>query len=414
MARQRDLLFYDARWKKDGASVTLVKPMTILLFLAVLTVLVVIHEAGHFFVAKWSGVKPEEFGVGFPPRAAGWQRIRGRWQRVQKDEASAEHTIWSLNWLPLGGFVRLKGERGEAAKDADSFVRASFWRKVAIILAGVVMNILFAWVVFTIGFLVGIPTASEGLSPYAKQRDPRVEVSVVVPGSPAEAAGIALGDRVTTIGQTVISSADEALAALRAESARQEVFSVSVLRDGQTQTVSVMPAFIESIQRQGIGIGLEGVVTARLPVWLAPIEGARTTLRTTGAIYAGLGSLVTRLFQGESVGGEVSGPIGIAVMTGKVAENGVWALARFAALLSLNLAVVNSLPIPALDGGRLLFIIIERLRGPRHRPETEALIHTIGFFLLIGLILAITLHDVRQYGGGIWRRFTGLITEQGV
>ncbi|MDQ5919682.1 MAG: regulator of sigma protease, partial [Patescibacteria group bacterium] len=264
------------------------------------------------------------------------------------------------------------------------------------------------------GFLVGIPTASEGLSPYAKQRDPRVEVSVVVPGSPAEAAGIALGDRVTTIGQTVISSADEALAALRAESARQEVFSVSVLRDGQTQTVSVMPAFIESIQRPGIGIGLEGVVTARLPVWLAPIEGARTTFRTMGAIYAGLGSLVTRLFQGESVGGEVSGPIGIAVMTGKVAENGVWALARFAALLSLNLAVVNSLPIPALDGGRLLFIIIERLRGPRHRPETEALIHTIGFFLLIGLILAITLHDVRQYGGGIWRRFTALITEQGV
>ncbi len=395
--------------------------MSFLLFLVVLTGLVLIHEAGHFLAAKWAGVKPEEFGIGFPPRAIGWTKEAGKWRRTTRDEFSANRTIWSLNWLPLGGFVRLKGEQGEAANEKDSFQKASFGKRMLIIAAGVVMNWMLAAAIFTIGYVVGIPTDRTMLPPQAIIRDARIEVSTLLPGGPADKAGLQLGDRILLIQPAVIPCGDamftgcttpwanadqgpEALIrVLQSRASEEGLIVIERERAGETATVSVTPTFLPELNRRGVGIAFEERVIARLPWWQAPIEGVRTTFTYTVAIIRGLGGLVKNLLTSGAPGADVSGPVGIAVMTGKVAEEGVWALARFAAILSLNLAVVNFLPIPALDGGRAIFLVAERLRGKKIRLQLEAAIHSIGFVVLILLILLVTLQDLHQYGAGIWR-----------
>lgn len=394
--------------------------MSLLLFLFVLTGLVLIHEMGHFLAAIWAGVKPEEFGVGFPPRAIGWVKEAGAWRRARRDEASAERTIWSINWLPLGGFVRLKGEQGEAAQEKDSFQQASFGKKFLIIAAGVVMNWLLAAIIFTVGLMIGIPTNRETLPPQAIVRDARIEVSTLLPGSPADRAGMRLGDRILLIRPSDVhcpdpfvtgcttewtseeQGADAIIRVLQQRSQEDRPILVEVERGREAKTLSIKPEFLAELNRRGVGVALEERVIARLPWWQAPIEGVRMTTAYTFAIVRGLGELLKNLVTSGAPGADVSGPVGIAVMTGKVAEEGVWALARFAAILSLNLAVINFLPIPALDGGRAVFLLAERLRGKKMRAHLEVAIHSIGFVILILLILLVTLQDIHQYGAGIW------------
>lgn len=384
--------------------------MSFLLFLLVLTGLVLIHEAGHFFAALWAGVKPEEFGVGFPPRAMGWAKEAGKWRRVQKQENAVKGTIWSINWLPLGGFVRLKGEQGEAASDKDSFQKATFGKKFVIIAAGVVMNWVLAAVIFTVGFLVGVPAERSAVPPSAIIRSASVQVSTLLPQSPADRGGLRLGDRVVSIeGISATEGAEALVRVVQTASQQEKPIEIIVEREGQNETLSLQSELLDELGRRGVGLALEERVIARLPWWRAPIEGARMTFAYTVAIVQGLGGLLKNLFTQGSPGADVSGPVGIAVMTGKVAEEGVWALARFAAILSLNLAVVNFLPIPALDGGRALFLIVERLRGKKMRLHLEAAIHSIGFVVLILLILLVTLQDLHQYGAGIWRTLVSML-----
>lgn len=390
--------------------------MSLLLFLIVLTGLVLIHEAGHFFVAKWAGVKPEEFGVGFPPRAIGWTRKSGKWVRVKKEEVSVPGTIWSLNWLPLGGFVRLKGEQGEDVESAGSFQRASLKKRLLIIAAGVIMNWLLAAAIFTAGYAVGIPMAREVVPQGAIVRDARFEVSSLLPGGPAEQAGIRLGDALLTIDGTVVAQDSATLVReIQAKSSQNERISLQIRRgESVPEVIQVQPRELSELGRKGIGIAFEERVIARLPLWRAPLEGIRTTALFTWAIVTGLWQLVVNLVTSGSPGAEVSGPVGIAVMTGQVAQEGVWALMRFAAILSLNLAVVNFLPIPALDGGRALFIFAEAVRGKKVRAQLEAAIHGIGFLVLIVLILLVTFNDLRQHGGFLWKSFLSLLTQQTV
>lgn len=376
--------------------------MSILLFLLVLTVLVLVHEAGHFFMARWSGVKVDEFGVGFPPRALGFLREKGVWRRVARGVTSLPKTIFSLNWLPLGGFVRLKGEQGEAAQDPDSFQQATFGRKLAIISAGVIMNWLLAWGIFSTGYAVGIPMDKTYAPPQAITRDAGVIVSFVLSNGPAEKSGLTVGDRILAVNEEVLAS-DMVLARVKERSSNDAPVRLEVLRKGEEKTLEIMPELLSDLGRRGIGVGFEERVIARLPLWLAPLEGFRTTFLLTKAILGGFVELLRALTGPSQLAGSVSGPVGIAVMTGRIAEEGVWALARFAGILSINLAIVNFLPIPALDGGRALFLIIERLRGKKHRADIEAMIHSIGFLVLLGLILLVTFQDLRQYGPAIWQ-----------
>ncbi len=382
---------------------------TAILFLLILSVLVLIHEAGHYIAARMLGVKAEEFGYGFPPRAVGFVKVNGKWKKVAgRDRSEYKDTIWSINWLPLGGFVRLKGESGES-EDKDSFLSKPGWQKFIILAAGVVMNWLFAALVFSAGFSLGVPAETRDLPDYAIVSDRRIQVTEVIAGSAAEKAGFKLGDRIIKIDGQTQNNADDYRALLAQKSAQDALLSVEISRNGQAQTIETKAAYVEALGRNGLGVALTDTGTVRFPVHIAIAQGFVTTFEYTKLIIFSFFSLIRDLFVERRVTADLSGPVGIAVLTGSVAEQGFWALMQFSALLSLNLAVINFLPIPALDGGRALFVVVEGLRRRRNNPRFEAAIHQIGFVALLILIFLVTAQDLRRYGGAIWGGLKGLI-----
>jgi regulator of sigma E protease len=380
--------------------------LTILIFFAVLSVLVIFHEFGHFLMARFFGVKAEEFGLGFPPRAIGFVRDGVGWKRVKRaDTQTYPTTIWSLNWLPLGGFVRLKGEQNTDTGDRDSFAAQSTWARAWILVAGVLMNWLLAIIIFTVGFTVGVPTDLSGLPVGAVVKNKHVEITQVLTDTPASKTGIMTGDEVVRIGDAIITTSEEARNELSRQSNTDSPLVVQVKREQQLLSLTTQPTYIPSIQRAGLGIGLADVGTVRLPIYRAFPQAIATTYAFTKLILVGFGSMLRELVISHRTSTDVSGPVGIAVMTGKVAKQGFWALSQFAAILSINLAVVNLLPIPALDGGRLVFVCIEALRRKRKSLVWEARLHQIGFLLLISLIVLITAKDLHTYGAPIWHSF---------
>ncbi len=358
---------------------------TIILFLVVLSVLVFVHEFGHYFSAKRLGVKVEEFGFGFPPRAFGVKR---------------GGTTYSVNWIPLGGFVRIKGESGEDGRDPDSFVRQSAPRRLLILAAGVLMNLLLAWGLFTIGAAIGLPEALEGQPSAARIRERSITVTDVLPGSPAESAGLSYGDRIAAIDGAAVVSFVDLTERIAVSAGREVTLEVRRGSDG-TRNVAVTPVVLEQTGKPGIGVGLVESGIVSYPWYLAPLRGLELTWRNTIAVFAALGSLVVSIFSGNGVTADVAGPVGIAVATGQVARLGFTYLLQFTALLSINLAVINLLPLPALDGGRVLFLAIEKIRRKPVDRALEGIVHQIGFALLLLLALLVTFQDVRRFGGGI-------------
>ncbi len=383
--------------------------LTLITFLVVLSVLVLIHELGHFLAARFFGVKAEEFGFGFPPRALGFVREKGKWKRVaSNDTKTYTNTIWSINWMPLGGFVRMKGEEGVAV-DQDSFNAKSKRARGLILAAGVIMNWLLACVILTIGLMVGVRGDVSGVPSYAHVENRAVEFVNILPDSAAAEAKIELGDHLIKVDGRSIADVVQAQTVIKEQADQHEVLQVEIKRGNETQTIQVKPRTIESLGRKGIGVAMAETGKISFPWYRAVPEGIALTARYTGMIVAGFFELLRNLIVGKSVGADVSGPVGIAVMTGKIAAQGIWPLLQFAALLSLNLAVINFLPIPALDGGRFLFLIIEAIRGRKSSLKFEAMVHRVGFFLLIGLVGFVTLRDLRQYGGVIWNGLKNLI-----
>jgi regulator of sigma E protease len=364
--------------------------LTLLIFLAVLSVLVLVHEAGHYLVARACGVRADEFGYGFPPRLIGFVKEKGRWRRVRRGEHTAENTIWSINWLPLGGFVRLKGEQGEAGEDQDSFQSKSAWKRLLILGAGVGMNWLLAIVIFSVAFSIGVPTELENLSAAARIRDTAVRVTEVLPGSSAEKAGLLPGETVREINAVPVTDAAQARETLASVDPQASLrLTIGDEKTDATRTVETSLSFVEALG------------TVSYPVPLAVVEGVRVTASYTWMVVVGFYTLLKDLVSGLKPSADISGPVGIAVLTGRIAEQGAWSLMHFTAILSINLAVINFLPIPALDGGRVLFIVIETLRRRKVKLSLEAAVHRIGFALLLLLIALVTLQDLRRYGGAI-------------
>lgn len=384
--------------------------ITLLIFLAVLSVLVLAHEAGHYVAARLSGVKAEEFGFGFPPRAFGFVRENGKWKRVPSGTTKTyANTIWSINWLPLGGFVRMKGEEGGTEVDKDSFAAKGWFARLFILSAGVIMNWVVASLIFGIGFMVGVPADLDGVPPGARIKDAHIEVVQVVNDSAAAVAGLELGDTVVSIAKQPVMDLTETLSQLKEVSAPGTPFTMEIKRDDVIREVTLTPKFVPSLNRLGVGIGLSRVGIAQFPWYQAIPQGVLTTVQDTKLILQAFGGLVKQLVWQRQVPSDVSGPVGIAVMTGKVADQGFWPLMHFAALLSINLAVVNFLPIPALDGGRVLFLLIESIRRKRIHPNWEANIHRVGFIVLISLIVLVTIHDIRAYGSVIWHGLKNMV-----
>jgi regulator of sigma E protease len=228
--------------------------------------------------------------------------------------------------------------------------------------------------------------------------DRRVQIMEIVPGSAAEKAGLKIGDKLGALeGDILFTDAESARKMFETRSAADQTIKLGIMRDKQSIDVEVKPEFIESLGRKGLGVALADTGTVRFPAWLAVGEGAALAARYTWLIVAGFGMLIKGLIFGGGPSAELAGPVGIAVMTGSIVEQGAWALAQFAAILSLNLAVINFLPIPALDGGRAVFVIADAFRKTKSDGRIEARVHQIGFIMLLILVLLVTLQDLRKF-----------------
>ena len=367
--------------------------ITIILFILVLSVLVLAHEFGHFFTARKFGVKAEEFGLGFPPRAIGFYKdVKGHWRRLWgdknadnlTDDKKPSDTIYSINWLPIGGFVKIKGENGDDREEHDSFGSKKIWQRALILSAGVIMNIIFAFILFTACYMIGAPQSVD--------TGGRIEVTEIIKKSPAEKAGVLSGDVVTGADNQTFATIAQMQDYIGAKGANE--ISLQLIRRDKPLTINIKPELKDG--KGIIGVGLDQVDTVRYSFFKSIWEGLKHTFILLWLIIVAFFELIRNLIVGVSVGDTVGGPIRIAQMTGQVARFGFVNLLNFTALLSLNLAIINILPFPALDGGRLFFLIIEKFKGKPVNRNTEALIHNIGFFLLLALIVLVTYKDIAR------------------
>lgn len=361
--------------------------MTILLFIAVLVALIVVHEFGHFVAAKLFRMRVDEFGIGYPPRA--WGMKRGE-------------TEYTLNWLPFGGFVRIFGEDALAAEARPHDIDRAFFSKpryqqAVVLVAGIAMNLAFAWLLLSITLALGAPR-SLSEAEIATVPDAAVFVSSVLSGSPAEEAGFMPGDRVVSImrGEEMFTSAD-AGAFTSFVSSASEPLTITVLRNGEEKTLTATPEAGLSPQdpeRLVLGVGVASVGTVQTPWYRAPLEGFTATWNLTQQTTVGLVYFFAGVFTLSADLSQVSGPVGIAGAVGDASASGLAQLMTLTAIISINLALINLLPIPALDGGRLLFVAIEAvLRRPLPRAFQNG-VNAVGFGFLILLMLVVTASDI--------------------
>ncbi len=367
---------------------------TIISFLLVLSVIVFAHEFGHYFVARKIGIIPKEFGFGMPPRIIGWYKDKmGKWKKVRgsKDVDDASDTIWSLNALPLGGFVAL-GEDDEESDDPNHFINKKIWQKSAVLVAGVSMNIILAAVLISLGFLLGMPQDLENINSRAIVSDPKIQIAQVFPNSPAEKAGLEMGDTILSINNQKFDTYQDLQRYVDEHTGEELEYLIK--RNNEELKIKVTPELRADTNKGGVGIAIAETGIVRYPWYLVIFEGIRTTLILTWAIIVAFYEMVKGLILGHGMSAEVAGPVGIATLTGQVARMGFVYLLQFTALLSINLAIINILPFPALDGGRLLFLLIEKIKGSPVSRKVEGAIHYAGFGILMLLIILVTYQDI--------------------
>ena len=377
----------------------------VIIGLFVLVLLVVLHELGHAMVAKRNGVVVEEFGIGFPPRAKKFQ---------PKKSFLGKNVIFSLNWLPLGGFVKLKGEY-DSAEGKGTYGGATFWVKTKILLAGVLMNWLTAAVLFTILALAGLPKIlpNQVQLPFdtAVERSP-VTVARVTPGSPAEKAGLKTDDQIIKIAQSDITTPGVLSAATKANAGKK--VAVIYRRDNTEKMVDIQLNDAKKAKSGGY-LGVASRQTEKLhSTWSAPVLGVATTAQLSYETLRGVGDLLVKSVGGfigqffgsdesrqaaradlAAVGENVAGPVGIlGVLFPSVVNSGLTQILLLAAIISLTLAVMNVLPIPALDGGRWFTMAIFRLTRKELTKEREENIQAAGMLVLLVLTILVTVSDV--------------------
>ena len=362
--------------------------ITIIAFIVIFSVLILVHEFGHFTAARQAGIHVEEFGLGLPPKA----------KVLRKDRHGTEYT---LNWIPFGGFVRLFGEDSsdpKTLKDPRSFASKSIWKRVTVIVAGVLMNFALAWVLVTIGFSVG-------MKPFlATQEDIDravgsgvVETRKVFYVHEIDSAlalaktDLKKGDAVTSVNGIPVSDSLVLDQVIRPDALN----TLAYLHQGKELALQA-PANAQG--KLGMTISLERFIVkvneVRYPVYEAPFRAMGEVGRLSVLTVKMLGNVITTLVTKLAVPDGVAGPVGIAKMTHTFAQQGFMALLQFTAMLSISLGVINIMPFPALDGGRLLFILFELGLRRRLSAKWEAIAHTTGYVLLMLLILAITWNDI--------------------
>jgi len=363
--------------------------VTVIIFLLILSVLVLIHEAGHFIVAKLLKIKVEEFGFGLPPRVFG----------IKYGE-----TLYSLNWLPIGGFVKLYGEDEAGAgkpsvkikssklklrDEGRAFYARPIWQRAIVVVAGVFMNFALAVVIISVLFsVVGIAIGGD-----------KVVVTDVINGAPAKQAGLRVGDTIEYIGNVKITSPNQLVEVTKNHLGEKLTLKVQTKNNIQ-ETLEITPRKKYPSDQGPMGVAIsQNITNVKYPWYKAPFVGTKEALRESYAIGSGLWSVVYNLFTKGSVPQGVAGPVGIAQLTGIFCAN-ISSCLSFTGLLSLNLAILNILPIPALDGGRFFFILIEAVTRRKVNQKVESYAHAIGMVILLTLITLITVHDlIRVFTG---------------
>jgi regulator of sigma E protease len=349
---------------------------SILVFLLVLSILVLVHEFGHFIMAKRAGIWVEEFGFGIPPRVIG---------------KKIGETIYSINLLPFGGFVRLHGEESgsEIVKPKKAFINKSKKARIGIIVAGVVMNFILGIVAFSVVYsFSGIPKETAN-----------VRIIDISQGSPAAESGILAGDVVRTVGKDSVTSSAQFISLIEKQKGKR--VEIEIEREGPNgvlqKKLTVAPRENPPADEGPLGVAISTTEIYFPPLWQRPFIGVYYGLGDAWfwgkTVVMGFVSIFRDLFGGHVPQG-LAGPVGIFAITSEAAKVGVLAVVNFVGVLSINLAILNILPFPALDGGRLFFILVEAVLGRKVLPKFESTAHAIGMIILLTLLLAITAHDV--------------------
>jgi regulator of sigma E protease len=364
--------------------------MNIIIFVVILLVLVVSHEFGHFIVAKKSGIRVDEFSFGFPPKLFG---------------KKIGETTYNVNLLPLGGYVKIYGENPDedsmtGPDSGRSFVNKPKYIQAAVLFAGVTMNFLVAWILLSVGFMSGLPTSVQSAPKGAVIENQALTITSILPKSPAEIGGLKVGDKISSL-ETSTDSTKLLSSELGTESVQSfvkahsgENVKVSIIRAKTPMELTVIPEVSKTSGVAMIGISMDTIGTLKLPIHKAVWEG----LKLSGDVFVGTVVGFYNLIHGAIIGkanlSSVTGPVGIVGVVGDAAKFGFIYLLSFTALISINLAVINLIPFPALDGGRLLFLLIEKIKGSRIKPQVANVVNMIGFGLLMLLMVVITYHDI--------------------
>ncbi len=369
---------------------------TAIIFIVILAILVFVHELGHFLAAKAVKARVDKFAIGFPPRIFG---------------KKIGETDYAINLIPFGGYVSIHGEQYDSedkvTEDPDaahSLAHKNRALQAGVFVAGIVMNVLFAWVLLSSGFLWGLPSSVEGTKYADRVENARLIITGVRPESPAQKAGLMSGDEILFLGtkeKGINPIKSDEVSSFIAPHANEEI-SFLVKRKGEQLTFNavaeegIVDAEEGEKSRGAVGISIDVVGTLRLPIHLAILEGGRATFVMAKEIVVGMWQFFGQAFRGEADFAAVSGPIGIASVVGEVRELGFAYLITFTAFISINLAVLNLLPFPALDGGRILFVALEAIARRRIPAKVAQTANFVGFALLMLLMLVVTYRDIAR------------------
>jgi len=366
--------------------------MNILLFIVVIVALIVVHEFGHLIVAKLSGMRVDEFGLGYPPRAAIIGKLRG--------------TVFTLNWLPFGGFVKIFGEDGapsdvpSESRDGRAFTQKNRFTQALVLIAGITMNLFFAYVLITGALIAGTPRVLSQ-NEIANARGVELAIAGVLPGTPAALAGLLPGDIILSAedGHYAFSGTDPAaFTKFVSDGGGNTTIALSVRHaDGEEVMLFARPTagvVVSDLLRPALGIAVVTIGVVPLSFGTAIKEGASLTWGTIAITAAGLWHFFYGIFTFQADLSQVAGPVGIADAVGAASAQSFGNLLSLVAIISINLALINLIPVPALDGGRFLFVIIESIIRRPIKVSVARAVNSVGFAFLVLLMVAVTVHDI--------------------